>query len=90
MVTSLNIIHHAVFYLKHEVSGRAMDNVQNCDSYVKIPSSQSYRSSITVYTVRASEEGMEREGVLDAPVKIFISQRGAVFSLFNILYVHAY
>jgi hypothetical protein len=32
-----------------------MDNVQNCDSYINIPSSQTYRSDMQVITVEFPE-----------------------------------
>jgi hypothetical protein len=47
-----------ILYLKHTISetgynmfqikDRMMDNVQNCDSYINIPSSQTYRSYIKI------------------------------------------
>jgi hypothetical protein len=43
----LGIIHRHIFRLKHDIvvwiKDRTMDNVQNCDSYINIPSSQTYR-----------------------------------------------
>jgi hypothetical protein len=37
-------------HMKTETESRTMDNVQNCDSYINIPSSQTYRSCL--YSLR--------------------------------------